>query len=299
MNNIKLEEGFIYLSHDDRITIMKKFPSGNLISASFNIIKIWDNQLELIDSISIKKNIYIGDISIENENSFVICLENNLIQIYNYKDKKWICIEEFNGRKNEIKNKIIISKITSKIFTSNYTGIIEIYEKKILNLKYQEVSTLKHDYFLNTMLLIEDKNILISSGETCTIFWNIEVMKLIYEFPNVKCYSKNAIERINNDTIVIGDNYKLFFLSLSKLQILKVIEINDKCYSISNINYLNHNYLVIGCYNQEIILFKNYEIIQNIKNAQNNIIYGLLQINDITIASYSMWTIKLWKIVNK
>ena len=55
MNNIKLEEGFIYLSHDDRITIMKKFPSGNLISASFNIIKIWDNQLELIDTISIKK----------------------------------------------------------------------------------------------------------------------------------------------------------------------------------------------------------------------------------------------------
>ena len=299
MNNIKLEEGFIYLSHDDRIPIMKKFPSGKLISISFNTIKIWDNQLQLIYTINIKKNIYISDISIENENSFVICLENNLIQIYNYKDKEWICVEEFNGRKNEIKNKIIFSKITSNIYTSNYTGIIEIYEKKIFNLKYQEVSILKHDYFLNAMLLIEDKNILISSGETCTIFWNIEIMKLIYEFTNVKCYSKNAIERLNNDTVVIGDYYKLFFLSLSKLQILKIIETNDKCIGISKINYLNHNYLVISCYNQEIILFKNYEIIQNIQNAQNNIIYGLLQINDITLATYSMWTIKLWKIVNE
>ena len=296
MNNIKLEESFIYLAHDDRIIIMKKFPSGKLVSVSCNIIKIWDNRLELIYTIEIKKSNYIADISIENENSFVICLENNIIQIYNYKKKEWICIEEFNGRKNEIKNKIIISKKTLKIFTSNYKGIIEIYEKKILNSKYQEVSILKHDYFLNTMLLIEDKNILISSGETCTILWNIEVMKLIYEFPNVKCFSKNAIERINNDTIVIGDNYKLFFLSLSKLQILKNVEIKDKCYGLSNINYLNCDFL-IGCYNQEIIVLNNYKIIQNIQKAQNSIIYGILQINETIIATYSMWTIKLWKIV--
>ena len=78
MNNIKLEESFIYLAHDDRIVIMKKFPSGKLISASCNIIKIWDNRLELIYTIEIKKSNYIADISIENENSFVICLENKI-----------------------------------------------------------------------------------------------------------------------------------------------------------------------------------------------------------------------------
>ena len=66
MKNVELEKDIIKICHLDRISIMKKFPSGKLISASFNIIKIWNNDLELLYTIEIPFQICISYISIKN-----------------------------------------------------------------------------------------------------------------------------------------------------------------------------------------------------------------------------------------
>ncbi len=296
MKNVELEKDIIKICHLDRISIMKKFPSGKLISASFNIIKIWNNNLELLYTIEIPFQICISYISIENEYSFAICLDENIIQIYNFKNEKWICVEEIIGRKNHtIKNKIIITT-NSTIYVSSYSGLIEIFEKINITKKHQETCVLKNPSLLNTMLLIQDKNLLITSGETCTLFWDIQVCKFICKFNQVFCFSNKAIERINDDSIIIGGK-KFYILSISKQNVIKIIE-NDNCYcnDILNLYDLKNNFLIIANRNSEIKVIKNNRIIQDIKNAQNDSIYGIIQINNETIASYSMWTIQLWKI---
>ena len=86
------------------------------------------------------------------------------------------------------------------------------------------------------------------------------------------------------------ENIKI--LSISKLEIIKEIKINYKCYSIKLIK--NKGLLLVGAEtnmksntNMYIYRSDNYELIQTIQNQHIWHIYGFLEINSHLIYSYS------------
>ena len=57
------------------------------------------------------------------------------------------------------------------------------------------------------MLLLGDKNILISSGWNETKFWNLNNFELIIVLEEIECGWLNSLSRIDEDKIIIIDNY--------------------------------------------------------------------------------------------
>ena len=93
---------------------------------------------------------------------------------------------------------------------------------------YINIKTLKHEEEIYSFLIIEDKNLLISSGvgKDKTIFWNLETYEKICEINNVTSYTANSMLRIKETIIVIGeeDGKKLRFIDIDKKKIIKVIK---------------------------------------------------------------------------
>ena len=82
-----------------------------------------------------------------------------------------------------------------------------------------ENKTINHLNKLNSILLIEDKNILISSGNG-TKFFDLNNYQLIISFNDTFCRWNNAIERLDNDTIIVqgynSNNLKIISISQKK-----------------------------------------------------------------------------------
>ena len=69
--------------HYDSIKVISKLPSGNLISVSNDkSIKIYDNKLNIIQSIINAHDDYINDIDIKDENNFITCSSDKSIKIW-------------------------------------------------------------------------------------------------------------------------------------------------------------------------------------------------------------------------
>ena len=119
----------------------------------------------------------------------------------------------------------------------------------------------------------------------------LKLQKEVYEeFKTANLNLKTAKIKTSKEEVMAA-------FSISKQNVIKIIENdNSYCNDILNLYDLKNNFLIIANRNSEIKVIKNNRIIQDIKNAQNDSIYGIIQINNETIASYSMWTIQLWKI---
>ena len=69
--------------HNDTINNLITFPSGNIISVSFDkIINIYNNKFNIIQNISNAHDDYITDVIIKDENIFVTCSSDKNIKIW-------------------------------------------------------------------------------------------------------------------------------------------------------------------------------------------------------------------------
>ena len=90
------------------------------------------------------------------------------------------------------------------------------------NNNYENIQILKHSDEINSLLLLEDKNILISSGVNWTKLWNyneINNINLIKEFKETYCGWTQGLCRLNDDIIIDKGN---------KINSLKLISISKK-----------------------------------------------------------------------
>ena len=87
----RIEEGFKYdlkliktiNAHDNFITCVSVFPSGNIISVSDDkSIKIWDNNFNLLQNIQNAHKERINYIDIKDENNFVTCSNDKSIKTW-------------------------------------------------------------------------------------------------------------------------------------------------------------------------------------------------------------------------
>ena len=259
-------------------------------------IIIFDIHFNILQNIPNAHDKGITYIEIKDENNFITCSYDKSI-------KSWI------KNNNEFKiNKIIKNAhdniITKVIYCSNNNLIscsrdttIKIWKE---NNNYENIKILKHSNWIFSLLLLEDKNILISSGWDGTKLWNyneINNINLIKEFKETYCEWNQGLCRLNDDIIIVRGKgtTSLKLISISKKEIIKTIDNPFTCWGISLIE--DKGIFLVGGVSKDIRIYRNdnYECIQEIKDAHNDYIRGFIELKDGSIASFSVdQTIKIW-----
>ncbi len=290
--------------HNNYIMSMSVFPSGNIISVSKDkSIKIYDNRLNILQYIQNAHEDLIGCVNIKDENNFVTCSNDKKIKTWIKKDNQFEINQIIENAHNQIIRKVIYY-LDNKLISCSYDTTIKIWEEK--NNHYQNIFTLNHSKEVFSILLLKDKNILVSSGWDGTYFWNIYNFEFIF-YEEAFCCKVNALKRIDNDRIIVGggNNGIIKIISISDREIIFNIENKFECWGICVID--NKKLFLIGGRSSKIKIYRNdnYECIQIIENAHGLInnhnygygsyIYGFLETKDGSIISYSNAnTIKVW-----
>ena len=302
ITNCNLKEVNSINSHINNITLLSTFFSGNIISVSSDkSIKIYDKNLKIIQNIENAHDDGIIDLSIKDENNFVTCSKNKEI-------KTWIKKENNGQFNNEYSiNQIIenahddwINKViyclNGNIISCSDDKKIKIWEQNNNN-QYQSVKILKHNNWISSILLLEDKNLLISSGRDGTKFWDLNYYEIIIYIKEVICRYKNALKRIDEYRIIVGgdDDEIMKIVSIKERKIIKEIKNGFKCWGICIIE--EKGLFLIGGVSKEIKIYRsdNYECINIINNAHNDDILGISELKNGLITSYGKdKIIKVW-----
>ena len=173
-----LQNTTIIKAHNNFITSISNFPNENFISLSWDkSIKIFGKLYRTIQHIENAHNGWVRSIAIENDTFFITCS-------LDYSIKSWIKNGNLFQNHQIIKsahiadiNKIILSS-NGYLFSCSDYGKLKIQKKNNNNL-YESFKILEHSTKIYSLLLIEDKNILISTGHYETKFWDLDINKLL------------------------------------------------------------------------------------------------------------------------
>ena len=299
---VKLNKKFQF---EKGILSISLFPSGNIITISSNELdfnmKIWDINLNNIETIndSIKNNF----IKIKDENNFIS---------FSY---EYLILKYWTKKNNKFENQYLIKSphidiIYEIIFYKNYfiscskDSTIKIWD--LNNNKINEINTLKNFKSVNSILLIQDLYLLISSGDEGTSFWNIfnfpkKIGKMNF-IKNVKSVNKYTLKRIDKNNILICDNKnKIYNISLTDKNIIWTTKLNVNG-NVKLIKILQDKEIcLILDSSQNIKIFRcdTFDCINDIQNAHEKDINGIKILNNNSFISYSLdGTIKFWEISN-
>ena len=285
--------------HTEWIRTLSIFPiSGNIItSGNDKKIIIYDINFKTIQIIENAHSGDITDINILDENNFISCSSDTSINIWIKKNNNntfnFILYYSINKAHKRQINKLIYYSY-GKIISCSCDNTIKIWEE--CNKKYQSITTLNHSNVVYSILLLEDKNILISSGINETKIWNFNNFELIICLNNTWC-ARNALKRINDDNIIIGgdEDGKMKIISLSEKKIINHINYDGLSWGICLIDDKNVLIVVGKSNNIKIYNIDNYECIQTINNAHIDNITGIVELKNGEIASFGKdKIIKIW-----
>ncbi len=148
---------------------------------------------------------------------------------------------------------------------------------------------LKHSDYVNSILLLDNKNILISSGYDGTKFWNLNNFEIIKHIKETYCTNYNSLCIIDDDKIIVkGEN--IYTLLIISIQLKRIINIIYNSFVIKCIKLIKKKkvFLIGGISNDiKIYSIKNFKCIQLIKEAHFYYINGFINLIDNTIASFS------------
>ena len=282
-------------AHKNYITSISIFPSGNIISVSYDkSIKIYDINFNIIQNIKNAHNNSIFYVDIKDEDNFVTSSFDKSIKIWikNKSKNKFELKEYINNAHNDLIYKVIYFT-NNKLISCSLDGCVKIWEEENEN-NYQLITSLKHFNCVFSILLIKDRNILISSGNDGTKLWNLNNFELIKYFKEAVCCRWNHLIKINENQFIVGDYKIIRIISLIKKRIIKEIKIPYINWEIKIIN--EKGIFLFGIY-RDIIIFRNenYKFIQSIKYAHEDNINGFIELKQDLICSYSNdGSIKIW-----
>lgn len=280
------------------ISSMSILPSGKIISISNDkSIKIIDLNFNTIQTIEKAHEDLITNSDIKDEDNFVTCSNDKSIKTWIKKENKY--------QINKIIKKAHLNSIKKIIYYNNENLIscsldksIKIWKKNKDN--YINILTLNHLDLIYSILLLKDKNILISSGIDGTKFWCLKKYICLFHNEETVCKYQNALCRLNKDNIIVQGNEKkgnfLKIISIEKKEIINNFKIPFQC---SVIHYIiNKEIIIIGSKKDEIIVYRNYtfELIQIIFSAHIESILGIVELKNGNIISFSKDnSIKIWE----
>ena len=290
-NSNELVNKHSFKAHKNHITSISVFPSGNFVSVSKDkSFIIWDSQY---NSVQIKQNAHENSIScvnVKDEFNFVTCSFDRNI-------KTWI-----KNNRNEFENNITIndahtSWINKVIYYQNYLiSCSQGGEIKYWNGDKNIKTISESKKIIKSLLLLERENILVCSGDDGTKFYNVKNQQNLFNVPNAKCKYNNALCRLDNDRLIIGELNLIKIISLSKQSIISEIENDFNCFGICVI-IKKGKFLIGGDSNNiNIYNYDNYKLDKSYNNAHEDNIEGFVVLNNDNIASFS-WdkNIKIWK----
>ena len=288
-------------AHNHYITSISNFPSGNFISLSWDkSIKIYDKLYRTIQHIKNAHNNWVRSVAIENDNFFITCSLDKSIKSWIKTDNEFKNHQTiFNAHKSDI-NQILLSS-NGYLLSCSDDNKIKIWAKNNNN-HYKLIKDLAHSTQIFSILLFEDKNRLVSSGNYEAKLWNFNINNLkninaIKLFDDTYCECRNILNRMDEDKFIIGgkDKKSLKIISISKEMILYTIIIPFQCLGIKTI--YDKGVFLVGGYSKDLLIFRsdNYEIIQTVKNAHKQYIEGITELWNGMIATHG-WdtTIKIW-----
>ena len=293
--NILFENIKTIKTSEKDIRSMSIFPSGNLLSISgTNSIKIYDLNFNLLQNIIPKNREWICYSDIKDENTFLVSSEKNIV-LYTKNEGKFTM-----NKIIKTNHKNIVLKVSflpnGNIISASVDNTIKIYEEKD-DKEYQNVITIVNLKIIRSFMLLEDKKILVTSGDDGTKFWNYNNYEEIYSFNNVICGFWNSIIRIDDNKILIGGKSSFNIILLNKK---KIIEIQNKFYC-NGICYIKNKdiLIVVGGIDIKIYNNKNYQCLRSIQDISITSNNGVIQLKNGLIVTYTaIGIIKIWEIKN-
>ena len=279
-------------AHNGPVNAISIFPSGNIISVSFDqSIKIYDINFNLLQNIKNAHKKTIRYVEVKDENNFVTCSFDQSIKTWIKNGKIFKLNYHIINAHDRYINKVIYY-LNNYLISCSYDYTVKVWEEKDKN--YQLITTLKHNLVVWSILILKDKNILISSGNDGTKLWNINNFEIIKYFNEVKCNCWNGMNRMDEDRIIFGGNKSLKIISLIEKKIIKEIKISFLCYGILTIEI--KGIFLIGGESKNIIIYNNnnYECTGIINDAHDFDIKGFILLNNNLIASFSQKIIRIW-----
>ena len=314
MKNKRIQDYQIIKSikeHKNEVLHLSILLNNDLASSSYdNCFIIYDKKSFEVKLKIIEKTSIIYHEQILNGNLF-LCLNINEIAIYKLYNDNFNY--EMLQRINDFSQKIfkVIELFPNLVITSSYCGIVKIYEKKIKNNKYENVTSLNFNTNCNNfyftiknkyqiVILSIDKLIFLNSITFIKLktIINSQFRKLIY-----------CIQIVNNDFLLIGTSKGILVVNYEKGIIVENLFLNSE---FNNIIKLNENHFLtckirIECrckfYKSYIDLLefifdeKNEEIkiISEKKISDKNIINSIIKYNQLIITGTSNSLIIIWE----
>ena len=300
LTNIKLKLKKTLEIHNDTITSISTFPSGNLISVSndFSIKIINIENYNIIQQIEKAHDGWITYVLVLNDEKFITCSSDESLKIWIKKDNIFKLNQKIESAHYGIINKIINCS-NGNIITCSEDNSIKFWEEKFN--KYELIYKLNDNDSINSILLLEDKNRLISSGKEGSKLWSIFIddiknIKLIKNFEETFCYNCYCLERIDEELILVcgSDKKSLKLINITEERIFKKIKIKFEVNVIKSI--FDKGIFLIGS-DCNIIIFRsdNFQCIENIKNAHQGEIFGFVELENDFVGSFSSdKNLKIW-----
>ena len=272
------------------INSISLFPSGNILTVSNDkSINIYEETFEkIIQIILAAHNSIISYISVKDENNFVSSSIDGSIKTWIKKkinEKEQFYLNHIINNAHSLWIIKVIYNLKGNLISCSGDGIIKIWEENNNN-TFQIISLLKNDKSIYSILLIEKKNILISSGENGTKFYNLNNYELICNIINAKCYSNNALIQLNEDNIIVGGGYDYYIkiISIKEKKIIKDVYTGLTCFGIFILE--EKNIIIVGGYNSQIILFNkdNFNCLKK-KNVYH-CVNGFIQLKNGSIVAF-------------
>ena len=292
--NLTEETKFNNLTKGD-VNSLKIFPEGKIVVVSNKTITLLDEDLSLIKINESAHNNEITYVDIYDENKFVTSSKDGSIKTWIKNNNGFTMNKVINNAHNGYIYKVIYDS-KEKLYSSSYDDTIKIWELK--NGEYVNIKPLNHTKDVSSILLLEDKKMLISGGEGIK-FWNLSDYQIIKSDDNIQMTTNNCIERIGKNEIIVCDENqkKLLIFSIESFEIIK--EINN-IYIPVTIKLIDNKGLIFvsgennGKYNLKIYTKDNLELLQTIENL-NEIHSDFIELKNHSILS-SSWngTINLW-----
>ena len=232
------------------------------------------------------------------------CSSDKSIKLWIKKGIKFVINKTLNNCHEQLIVKVIY--LDNSIISCSWDNTIKIWIED--NNTYNNIIILSLFNKISSILYLNDKNILISSGFDGTKFWNLNKKQINYNniylikhFEETWCGWYDSICRIDEDRIIIQGNNQnsLKIISISNKIIIKEIINPFQCNGITLIE--DKGIFLVGGLSKDIRIYQNdnYECVQIIKNAHDDDIFGFVELKDKSIVSYSRdKKIKLWRFEN-
>ena len=288
----KLKEIQSIKSHDSIINCVSIFPSGKIISASSDkSIIIYNEIVQVIQKIPSAHRGNIFYIDIKDEYNFMSCSLDKTIKKKKKKNQNFELNKSIDNCHNSMIRKVIYCP-NNKIISCSWDKTIKIWDEN----NCQNIKTLEQSQKINGILILKEENILVSSGDNGTIFYDLNDFKKIKNFDGASCDYHYALCKLNQNNIIVGgrDDMIIKVISISEKKVIKELKNDFVCWAILSIE--KKGIFLVGGKNNNIKIFdKNYNCIQVIENAHTKHIKGFIELKNEQIASFSHdGCIKVW-----